>query len=90
MVSGIRNIELAISGNGIKEPSESENPNILIARKSIHVNKNLNSGHVLVSDDLVMKRPGDGISPMEIDSVLGKMLLIDLKEDTKLSLEMIL
>lgn len=89
MVSGIRNIELAISGNGIKVASESEKPNKLIARKSVHIKRNLNSGHILVSDDLIMRRPGDGISPMEIDNILGKMLVIDLKEDTKLSWEQI-
>jgi len=40
MVKAIRNIELAISGNGVKKPSESEIKNITIARKSIHLNKN--------------------------------------------------
>jgi N,N'-diacetyllegionaminate synthase len=89
MVSGIRNIELSISGNGIKVTSESEKPNILIARKSVHVVKDLNKGHILTTGDLIMKRPGDGISPMEIDNVLGKMLVNDLIKDTKLSWEQI-
>jgi N,N'-diacetyllegionaminate synthase len=89
MVSGIRNIELAISGNGIKVASDSEKPNKLIARKSVHIVRNLNKGHILTADDLIMRRPGDGISPMEIDNVLGKMLVNDLKEDTKLSWEQI-
>jgi N-acetylneuraminate synthase/N,N'-diacetyllegionaminate synthase len=89
MISGIRNIELAISGNGIKEASESEKPNKLIARKSIHIKRKLKKGHVLVSEDLIMRRPGDGISPMEIDNVLGKILLTDTEEDTKLSWELI-
>jgi N,N'-diacetyllegionaminate synthase len=89
MISGIRNIELAISGNGIKEASESEKPNKLIARKSIHIKRKLKKGHVLVSEDLIMRRPGDGISPMEIDNVLGKILLTNTEEDTKLSWELI-
>lgn len=89
MISGIRNIELAISGNGIKEASESEKPNKLIARKSIHIKRKLKKGHVLVSEDLIMRRPGDGISPMEIDNVLGRMLITDTAEDTKLSWELI-
>jgi N,N'-diacetyllegionaminate synthase len=89
MISGIRNIELAISGNGIKEASESEKPNKLIARKSIHIKRELKKGHVLVSEDLIMKRPGDGISPMEINNVLGKILITDVEEDTKLSWELI-
>lgn len=84
MVNGIRNIELAISGSGIKEAGESEKSNKLIARKSIHLLKNLKIGHVLSSNDLIMKRPGDGISPMEIDLVLGKKITKSLVEDTKL------
>lgn len=84
MVNGIRNIELAISGSGIKEASESEKSNKIIARKSIHIWKNLKIGHILSYSDLIMKRPGDGISPMEIDSVLGKKTTKNLTEDTKL------
>lgn len=84
MIIGIRNIELAISGSGIKEVSDSERPNVIIARKSIHVSKNLESGHILAQKDLIMKRPGDGISPMEIDSVIGKTTTKNLTEDTKL------
>ena len=84
MINGIRNIELAISGNGIKEASESEKSNKLIARKSIHLLKNLKVGHVLSPNDLIMKRPGDGISPMEIDLVLGRKIAKSLIEDTKL------
>jgi N,N'-diacetyllegionaminate synthase len=84
MVSAIRNIEQAISGNGLKSPSQSEFPNLKIARKSIHINQNLSKGHVLKADDLVMKRPGDGISPMDIEKIIGKKLKIDLKQETKL------
>jgi N,N'-diacetyllegionaminate synthase len=85
MVTSIRNVELAISGNGIKEASESEKKNINIARKSIHIKNNLKSGHILNMDDLVMKRPGDGISPMQIEKILGSKTLSDLKKDSKLT-----
>jgi len=85
MVSAIRNIELAISGSGIKVPSESELKNIFIARKSIHISRNLNAGEILQKNDLIMKRPGDGISPMEIEKVIGKKLKNELKEEDKLS-----
>ena len=84
MIIGIRNIELATSGSGIKEVSDSERPNVIIARKSIHVSKNLERGHILAQKDLIMKRPGDGISPMEIDSVIGKTTTKNLTEDSKL------
>lgn len=79
MVSGIRNIELAISGSGIKEPSESEKKNIPIVRKSLHVKQNLIKGHVVVIDDLIAIRPANGISPMDIDRVVGKVLVEDIQ-----------
>jgi len=56
MVRGIRNIEAAL-GDGIKRPSGSELKNKVIARRSIHLDKNLGIGHVLKQDDLIMKRP---------------------------------
>jgi len=74
MVKAIRNIELAISGNGVKKPSESEIKNITIARKSIHLNKSLSKGHVICEEDIIALRPGDGISPMEWNTLLGKKL----------------
>jgi N,N'-diacetyllegionaminate synthase len=84
MVLAIRNIELALMGNGIKEPSPSELPNILPARKSIHLAIPISSGEVFSRKHLVMKRPGDGISPMLINEIVGKKCLKDLPADTKL------
>jgi len=75
MVEGIRNIEKAIGGSGIKEPSESEKKNKEIARKSIHTAHPLALGHILTENDLVCIRPGGGISPMDIDSIVGKKML---------------
>lgn len=79
MVKSVRNIELAISGSGTKKPSESEIKNITIARKSIHLNKNLSKGHVICEEDIIALRPGDGISPMEWNTIIGKKL----KEEKK-------
>ncbi len=84
MVSAIRNIELAISGSGIKEPSESEKKNILIARKSLHVKNDLNKGQVIKAADLIALRPASGISPMDIDCVVGKILIEDVKSGSTL------
>lgn len=77
MVTAIRNIEHAISGNGIKEPSESENKNIEIIRKSLHFNKTMKAGQAVTYDDIIAIRPGTGISPMRIDEFIGKTLNID-------------
>jgi N,N'-diacetyllegionaminate synthase len=77
MVRAIRNIELALSGDGQKKPSHSEIRNIKIARKSIHIKKDLRKGHILTDDDLIALRPGDGISPMEWLSVINRELKVD-------------
>lgn len=87
MVKAIRNIEKAISGSGIKEPSQSEQKNIAIARKSLHLKRDVKKGYILSEDDFIALRPGDGISPMEIENVLGKELLSDLSVGTKLLFE---
>lgn len=86
MVKAIRNIELAVSGDGEKIPSESEMKNIAIARKSIFINKNLSKGHIITEDDIISLRPGDGISPMEWENVVGKKLIVDKNEFDKLLL----
>jgi N-acetylneuraminate synthase len=87
MVSGIRNIELALSGDGFKKPSASEAKNMAIARKSIHLAQDCATGHVLRASDLTMMRPGDGISPMRMDDVIGKTLKHACKANHKLSSE---
>lgn len=74
MVAAIRNIELAISGSGIKEPSPSELKNMVVARKSIHYANDLTENHLISINDLVMKRPGDGVSPMLLDDIIGKRI----------------
>ncbi len=72
MVKAIRNIELAM-GNGIKQASKSETKNIKIARKSIHAKCNISVGDLFSNDNLITKRPGDGISPMQWDKIIGKI-----------------
>jgi len=71
MVGCIRNIEKAL-GNGVKEPSKSEYENIIVARKSIIAAKKINKGDTFTNDNLTIKRPGSGISPMYIDDYIGK------------------
>lgn len=90
MVTSIRNIEEAMAGSGMKEPSESEMPNIKIARKSIHLVRQVKAGHFIEKEDLIMRRPGDGISPMEIEKVLGRAVSKDLNEDEILSWDVLI
>ncbi len=70
MVKGIRNIELAL-GSSIKKPSKSETPNIPIARKSIVANQSIKKGDMLSEDNLVIKRPANGMNPMRWDEIVG-------------------
>ncbi|GAB1403020.1 N-acetylneuraminate synthase [Lentimicrobium sp.] len=86
MVDAIRKIEIAL-GDGIKVPGKTEQQNITIARRSIHLNKKVNKGHILTLQDLEMKRPGTGISPMLINEVTGRAVAVDLNEDTLLKWE---
>ena len=85
MVNAIRNIEIAITGSGKKEVTQSEIKNILIARKSIHLKNFINAGDTIEENDLIMKRPGTGISPMRIDLIIGKKVAKDLPEDHMLN-----
>jgi len=86
MVRCIRNIEIAL-GNGIKTPSPSEKKNINIARKSIYYLNSFKKGHLIKESDLIMKRPGSGISPMLIDNIINRKLIKDVCQEDMLSWE---
>lgn len=85
MVTAIRNIEKAL-GTGEKKTSASEIKNIAIARKSIHLNKALRKDHQITESDLIMKRPGDGISPLKMNEIIGKKTVTSFPADHKLSI----
>lgn len=87
MVQSIRNLEMALTGTGLKLPSESELKNREIARKSIHLNKELEVGHIIQIEDLVMLRPALGISPMQMDEVLGRRLIRNLFKSSLINKE---
>ena len=88
MVHSIRNIEKAIGGTGIKEPSESEIKNISIARKSLVAKTSINKGDRFTEFNITTKRPGIGLSPMKWDEVIGKMACQDYDEDDLIRLEL--
>ena len=73
MTLAIRNIEAAL-GTPEKRPSPSESKNRPIARKSLHARHDLSSGHQITEDDLIVIRPGDGLSPMRTEEILGRPL----------------
>ena len=72
MVKAIRNIEVAL-GSDVKEPTMSEIKNAHIARKSILASQKIEKGEILSTVNLVVKRPGNGMSPMLWDRLIGQV-----------------
>jgi len=72
MVRAIRNVEVAL-GDGIKKPTPSELKNRLVARKSIVAVGAIRKGEPFTHDNLGSKRPGNGLSPMELPALIGRM-----------------
>jgi sialic acid synthase SpsE len=70
LVEGIRNIEVAM-GDGIKRPMKSELANLNAARKSLVAGQSIRKGDLFSVENVTVKRPGSGISPMEWDSIIG-------------------
>ncbi|HET8887034.1 MAG TPA: N-acetylneuraminate synthase [Salinimicrobium sp.] len=81
MVTGIRNVEKAISGSGIKEPSASELKNKPVARKSIVAARAIQKNEIFSEENITIKRPGSGISPMLWDQIIGSKATKDYKEE---------
>ena len=71
MVDSIRNIEKAL-GDGVKRAGKNERNNIPIVRRSIVASKVINKGDLFTEENLTVKRPGTGISPMKWDSIINK------------------
>jgi N,N'-diacetyllegionaminate synthase len=80
MVRAVRNIEVAL-GDGVKTPSHSELKNIRVARKSIVASCKILKGQAFSENNLTVKRPGDGISPMRWDKIIGCLAGRDFQED---------
>lgn len=85
MVDAIRNIEAAL-GDGKKKVTDSERPNIIVARKSIVAARPIKAGEVYTEENVTVKRPGNGISPMKWDDVLGKTAPRDFEYDELIEL----
>jgi N,N'-diacetyllegionaminate synthase len=86
MVSAIRNIELAVGGDGTKHVSESERKNIAVARKSIVAACDIKAGDLFTEENLTVKRPGNGVSPMRWEEVLGMIAKRNYNEDELIEL----
>jgi N,N'-diacetyllegionaminate synthase len=84
LVLGIRAVEAAL-GDGNKAPSQYERRIGLAARKSLVAGRDLRAGTRLSADMLVAKRPGTGISPSMLESVVGRKLAKDINAGSLLT-----
>lgn len=80
LVNDVRRAEI-IYGNEVKIVTDSERKNKKIARKSIIAKKSIKKGDVFSEDNLICKRPGNGISPMHWYDLIGKKAEYDFDED---------
>jgi N,N'-diacetyllegionaminate synthase len=87
MVKGIRRVELSL-GDGRKLPSDSEAIVAKVARRSIVAATSIKSGTLLQSESVVLKRPGSGLPPSMLNSLLGKRARRDIPAGTMIDLEM--
>jgi N,N'-diacetyllegionaminate synthase len=85
MVKAVRNIELAM-GLATKEPTKSEIKNKLVVRKSIIANQAIKFGEVFNTNNLTVKRPGNGISPMKWNEIIGHKASRDFDKDELIEL----
>lgn len=85
MVSAIKNIEKAL-GDGAKKPTDSEVKNKIIARKSIVAAMSIKKGEVFTEENLTVKRPGSGLSPMKWFEIVGQISPRNFEEDELITL----
>lgn len=85
MVKAVRNVSLAL-GDATKHPTPSETPNIEVARKSIVAARPIREGETFTEENITVKRPGNGLSPMLWDSVLGQRAKRDFDYDSLIEL----
>lgn len=83
MVTDIRQIEVAL-GNGAKVPAPAELGNLPVARRSLLAARDIRRGETFTPENVAVKRPGTGVSPMHYWEWLGKTAERDYKKDQPL------
>lgn len=81
MVKEIRNVAVSL-GSPLKQISDSERKNMAVARKSIVAATDIKEGDIFTEENLTVKRPGDGISPMLWDKIIGRKAVRDFSKDS--------
>jgi N,N'-diacetyllegionaminate synthase len=85
MVKAVRNVEASL-GNGVKAVADAERSNIEVARKSIVAARAIKKGELLTEENITVKRPGNGLSPMLWDSVIGTKATANFDYDALITL----
>jgi len=80
MVQDIRQVESCL-GLDKRILNQGEKVNRIALGKSLVLSRNLRQGSTLKSEDIVAKTPARGISPLEIDKIIGKRITKDLNKD---------
>jgi N-acetylneuraminate synthase len=80
LVESIRVVELAL-GSPRKEPADAELPNREVVRRSIVAARPIHSGEMFELDMLAAKRPGNGVSPMRVWDLIGRIADRDYETD---------
>jgi sialic acid synthase SpsE len=90
LVAGIRAIEQALGSGRLQGPSALEAQEMYgLARRSLIAAQDIPAGTVVAREHLVVKRPGYGIAPKDVDHVVGRIARIDIEADDILTWEMI-
>lgn len=85
LVDAVRHVEDAL-GSGVKQVADAEAPNIVVARKSIVAARDIRAGEVFTEENITVKRPGNGLSPMLWDCVIGRTASRAFPADTLITL----
>jgi N,N'-diacetyllegionaminate synthase len=80
LVKSIRNVEISL-GDSLKRVTPSEEKNIAVARKSLVASCKISKGDKLSTENIAIKRPGTGISPMRYDEIIGSIAIKDFAPD---------
>lgn len=80
MVKSIRRVEKAL-GKYEKVPSNSEIKNLAVVRKSIVAKSEIKKGTTFTEENIICKRPGNGISPMKWNEIVGKTAMRNFNKD---------
>jgi sialic acid synthase len=88
MVRDLRRLRVAL-GDGVKRTYDSEKLPLTKMGKSLYAARALAKGHQLKSSDIVMKSPGGGLAPYELERLVGKRLAVDVREEQPLSMTMV-